>query len=146
MIRSLPYDTLIEVDARQSVIQDPSSISVVEEEAGQYSIPRSTDLLVKIKDIKSTSDRLFLKVIALSKPIMQDITTKEGSTVKKTELIVGDETGEIRLNGWRELAELLNSINPGQRLFLRGVAYQTGRNGAPYLTLKPYTALEKPPA
>ncbi|MEM3387695.1 MAG: hypothetical protein QXN08_08535, partial [Nitrososphaerales archaeon] len=89
------------------------------------------------------SDILFLKVIALSKPIAQDITAKDGSTVKKAELIVGDETGEIRLNAWRELTDKIVNIKPGERLLLRGVSSQVGRDGAPHLMVKAYTDVEK---
>ncbi|MEM3387744.1 MAG: hypothetical protein QXN08_08785, partial [Nitrososphaerales archaeon] len=93
-IKNTPYDTLFEVSSRKPVIYTPSDLRIINEDEG--TIPKSVDLLTKIKDVKGASDILFLKVIALSKPIAQDITAKDGSTVKKAELIVGDETGEIR--------------------------------------------------
>jgi len=37
---------------------------------------------------------------------------------------------------------LLN-ISPGERLLLRGVVSQVGRDGVPYLTVKAYSDVEK---
>jgi len=141
MIKETPYDTLIEVASQRSVLSAASDLRIVGRD--ESIIPKTIDLLVKVKDVKGDSDKLFLKVIALTKPSTQDIYTKEGVSVKKTELIVGDETGEIRLNAWRELHEKLLNISPGERLLLRGVASQVGRDGAPYLTVRAYSDVEK---
>jgi replication factor A1 len=141
IIKETPYDTLIEVASQRSVLSTASDLRIVKEDEG--TIPKTANLLIKVKDVKGGSDKLFLKVIALTKPSAQDIYTKEGVSVKKTELIVGDETGEIRLNAWRELHEKLINISPGERLLLRGVASQVGRDGAPYLTVRAYSDVEK---
>ena len=140
LIKEVPYDALVEVASQRSVLSTASDLRIVKDES---TIPKTADLLVKVKDVKGGSDRLFLKVIALTKPSTQDIYTREGASVKKTELIVGDETGEIRLNAWRELHEKLLNISPGERLLLRGVASQVGRDGAPYLTVRAYSDVEK---
>ena len=141
ILKEIPYDTLVEVASQRSVLSAASDLRIVREDEG--TIPKTSDLLIKVKDVKSGSDRLFLKVIALTKPLTQDIYTKEGVSVKKTELIVGDETGEIKLNAWRELHEKLLNISPGERLLLRGVVSQVGRDGVPYLTVKAYSDVEK---
>ncbi len=141
LIKDTPYDTLLEVDCQKSVIYSASDLNIVKED--KSGIPRSIELLTKIKDIKGTSDQLFLKVIALSKPMLQDVATKDGSTVRRAELIVGDETGEIKLNAWRELADKIITISPGERLLLRGVSSQVGRDGAQHLTVKAYTDVER---
>jgi len=141
LIKEIPYDVLVEVNSQRYVLSTTSDLRLVRE--GESTIPKTADLLVKVKDVKGGSDRLFLKVIALTKPSTQDIYTKEGVSVKKAELIVGDETGEIRLNAWRELHEKLVNINPGERLLLRGVASQVGRDGVPYLTVRAYSDVEK---
>ena len=141
VIKEIPYDTLIEIDQKQSTIQTASDLKILEED--QIGIPKTVDLLTKVKNIKGESDKLFLKVIALTKPTTRDIYTKDGSSVKKTELIVGDETGEINLNAWRELHVRLLNISPGERLLIRGAASQVGRDGVPYLTLRTYTDVEK---
>jgi len=140
ILKEIPYDTLV-VALQRSVLSAASDLRIVREDEGI--IPKTSDLLIKVKDVKSVSDRLFLKVIALTKPSTQDIYTKEGVSVKKTELIVGDETGEIKLNAWRELHEKLLNISPGERLLLRGVASQVGRDGVPYLTVRAYSDVEK---
>lgn len=141
IIKEIPYDTLIGVDQQQSTISAASDLKIVRED--ESTVPKTVDLLTKVKDIKGGSDRLFLKVIALTKPSTQDIYTKEGVSVKKTELIVGDETGEIKLNAWRELHGKLLNISPGERLLLRGVASQVARDGTLYLTVRAYSDVEK---
>ena len=141
LIKEIPYDALVEVSLQRSVLSTASDLKLVKEDEGI--IPKTTDLLVKVKDVKGGSDPLFLKVIALTKPSTQDIYTREGVNVRKTELIVGDETGEIRLNAWRDLHEKLLDISPGERLLLRGVASQVSRDGTLYLTVRAYTDVEK---
>ena len=141
VIKEIPYDVLVEVASQRSVLSAASDLKIVRED--ESTLPKTSDLLIKVKDVKGGSNHLFLKVIALTKPLTQDIYTKEGASVKKTELIVGDETGEIKLNAWRELHEKLLNISPGERLLLRGVASQVGRDGAPYLTIRAYSDIEK---
>ena len=141
VIKEIPYDMLVEVASQRPVISSASDLKILRED--ESTIPKTSDLLVKVKDVKGGSNHLFLKVIALTKPLTQDIYTKEGASVKKTELIVGDETGEIKLNAWRDLHEKLLNISPGERLLLRGVASQVGRDGAPYLTIRAYSDIEK---
>ena len=64
------------------------------------------------------------------------------AAVKKAELIVGDETGETKLIAWRNLTEILEGIKPGERLILKGVSSQLGRDESPFLLIRQYSSIE----
>ncbi|MEE9585982.1 MAG: hypothetical protein V3W09_03680, partial [Nitrososphaerales archaeon] len=83
------------------------------------------------------------EVIALSRTTSQDIVTKSGETVTKTEVIVGDETREIKVVAWRDLSDILADITPGQRLRLVAVVPSRGLGGVAELQVKSYSQVEK---
>lgn len=91
--------------------------------------PGFKELVTKINVVKEGSTPLFLEVIALSRSNVQEVVARDGSTVKRGEVVVGDETGETRIVAWRNLTRLLEGISPGQRLWLRGLVAQPDRNG-----------------
>lgn len=91
--------------------------------------PGFKELVTKINVVKEGSMPLFLEVIALSRSNLQEVVTRDGSTVKRGDVVVGDETGEIRIVAWRNLTKLLEGISPGQRLWLRALVAQPDRNG-----------------
>jgi len=97
----------------------------------------------KIKDLVNGEDKVFLEVIALSKTRLEEFTAKDGSLFRKAELIVGDDTGECKIIGWRDLSELLININPGDRILLKGVSVREGKDKSLFLQLISYSSLEK---
>ncbi|MEE8187113.1 MAG: hypothetical protein V3T99_05580, partial [Nitrososphaerales archaeon] len=80
-------------------------------------------------------------VIALSSTSVTDVTTKDGEIVTRAEILVGDETGEIRVTAWREDIKLIEGIQPGQRLKLKGLQVRRGEDRVPALTTKAYSAV-----
>jgi len=103
-----------------------------------------TDAFVgKIRRTTPQSPPSVFEVIALSRTTLNDVTTKDGSAVRKAEALVGDETGEIKLVAWRDLVDTLTGIVPGQRLRLSFVEPQPGRDGAAILVVRPYSQVVK---
>lgn len=99
---------------------------------------------VKISKIDQLDDEtlpVFADVIALSSTSVTDITTKDGESVTRAEILVGDETGEIRVTAWREDIKLIEGIQPGQRLKLKGLQVRRGEDRVPALTTKAYSAV-----
>ncbi|MEM4311669.1 MAG: hypothetical protein QXX95_04705 [Nitrososphaerales archaeon] len=103
----------------------------------------ASKLIRKIKSLNVGEDKVFAEVIALSKSRVEEFTAKDGSTFRKAELVVGDDTGESKLIGWRDLADLILNINPGERLFLKGVAVREGKDKSIFLQLTSYSNVEK---
>jgi len=105
--------------------------------------PKLQYLSCKIRDVRESPSPLLLEVIALSRTSRQSIITRKGETVEIAEVVVGDETKEIKVIAWRDLAENLAGIVPGERLRLTGVTQSKGRDGMPVLQLKSYSRVER---
>ena len=76
-------------------------------------------------------------------PETADVNTKTGETVPVTSTLLGDDTEEIRLVGWRNQSAGVNKLNVGDRVRLAGVTAAAGREGKVELTLRPYSAVAK---
>jgi ssDNA-binding replication factor A large subunit len=106
-------------------------------------VPGLAELAVKVKDAKDESSQIMVEVIALSHGSVDDVDMRDGTVVKKGELMVGDDTGEIKVVGWREHSSKLSGIQPGERLRIIGLAPKQTKMGAWTLQLSALTAIEK---
>lgn len=97
----------------------------------------------KVKNVKAETPPSIFEVIALSRTTVEDIPMKDGTLTKKAELLVGDETGEIKVIAWRDLADTLGNIVPGQRLRLSFLEPRSGRDGAMSLQVRPYSQIHR---
>ena len=144
-LRSIGLEGMFECEPRalgSSTLLCDSDTSIQEKEEDEK-YPKSSHFTYKVKELKDVTTQVFVKVIALSKALVQDILTKDGSMVRKAEVVVGDETGEVKLVAWRDLTSSLDEVLPGQRLFLRGVVVQKGREGSPVLQMRSYSSIDK---
>ncbi len=122
------------------LLQDDAYVRVIEEDP---SFPDATSLEQKIKDIKPSQELYFVEAIALSATKVQDIQMRDGTEVKHAEIMVGDDTAEIRLVGWRETTSMIDDLSIGQRVKVYGVMAYTGRDGSTELRLKPFSSIIK---
>jgi ssDNA-binding replication factor A large subunit len=119
---------------------DDSYIRIVDEDT---SFPLTSALESKIKDINSSQDPLVIEAIVLQMPNETEISTKSGEVVPLADTIIGDDTGEIRLIGWREQSSEIKKLNVGDRIKVVGGTGNTGIGGRQELTLKQYSSLIK---
>jgi len=103
-------------------------------------IPTSSTLETTIEKL-SEGSIVSLEVMSLSESVSREVQTKDG-LVRRTELSVGDPTGEIRLYAWRELSKLLDKIPAGQRMWIRAVEVQI-HEGRKFLNFRNYSQLER---
>ncbi len=115
------------------------SVSVVD----GGSLPSLDALTTKLRDAKDESRQIMIEVIALSHGSVEDVNLKDGTTVKKGELTVGDDTGEMKLVAWRELSGKVVGAQPGERLRVVGVTPKTNKVGTRVLQVSNLTVLEK---
>jgi replication factor A1 len=54
---------------------------------------------------------------------------------------VGDDSGEIRLVGWRDNSELVSQLKIGERIKILAVNAVNGKEGNIELSLKPYSEI-----
>ena len=107
------------------------------------SFPRLEDLATKLRNAKVDGVKIMVEVIALSHGTVDDVRLRDGSSAKKGELVVGDDTDEMKLVAWRELAGRLSGIQPGERLRVAGVDVKATKAGAWLLEVSGITAVEK---
>jgi hypothetical protein len=80
--------------------------------------------------------------MALSKSTIRDAILRDGTTVKKAELVIGDDTGEITIIGWRDIAQRLMKIEVGQRVKIFDVSRQASKLGVETLQLEGPSRIE----
>ena len=107
------------------------------------SFPQLTDLSTKISEVKIEDVSIMVEVIALSHGSVDDVKLRDGSAVKKGELVVGDDTGEIKLVAWRDLAGRVSGIQPGERLRIVGAAPKSTKMGGWVLQLSGLSVVER---
>jgi replication factor A1 len=120
--------------------KDDSYIRITDDD---NSFPKLAKFEKKIKDIQASQDPCIVEAIVLQAPETAEVNTKTGETVPVTSTLLGDDTGEIRLVGWRNQSAGVNKLNVGDRIKLAGVTAATGREGKVELTFRPYSSVTK---
>lgn len=117
----------------------PDSVQRIDDET----FPGIEDLTTKLRDAKEEDVQIMVEVIALSHGTVDDVRLRDGTTVKKGELVVGDDTGDLKLVAWRDLSGRVSGIQPGQRLRLVGVAPKSTKMGGWNLQLSSLSVMER---
>ena len=98
--------------------------------------PGLEECVAKIKDIKTVGESYIVESIILQQPNTAQVNTKTGELVSVTDTLIGDDTGEIRLVGWRDSSNELGKVKVGDRIRIIGALLNTGREGKLELTLR----------
>jgi replication factor A1 len=94
------------------------------------------ECISKIKDIQTVGNSYIIESIILQQPNTTQVNTKNGELVSVTDTLIGDDTGEIRLVGWRDSSPQLEKLKVGDRIRIIGAMLNTGREGKLELTLR----------
>jgi replication factor A1 len=121
------------------VCKSPGSLSLVKEDG----FPSLAELSVKVKNARDEASQIMVEVIALSRGAVVDVRLRDGSVVKKGELVVGDDTGEIEVVGWREDSNRFSGVEPGERLRIVGLTPKATKMGAWTLQASALTIVER---
>jgi ssDNA-binding replication factor A large subunit len=95
--------------------------------------------LVKVIDIiekRVTAESVNLEVMALSNGSVREVSLRDGSTVKKGEVVLGDDTGEITVVAWKDESGVIGEIQVGEKLSVLGAKMQTSKMGVQTLELR----------
>lgn len=103
--------------------------------------PRGEQFETKIKNISITNKPYVVEAIVLQIPNKSEVNTKGGEQVTVADTLVGDDTGEIRLVGWRDNSELVSQLKIGERIKILAVNAVSGKEGNIELSLRPYTEI-----
>ena len=113
------------------------------QKADDDSFPELEGLATKLQEVKEEDAKIMVEVIALSHGSVDDVRLRDGTMAKKGELVVGDDTGEMKLVAWRDLAGRVSGIQPGERLRLVGVEPKSTKKGAWVLQLSSFSVIER---
>ncbi len=89
------------------------------------------------------SGNVDLEVMALSKGSVREVNLKDGSTAKKGEVVLGDDTGEITAVAWDEASNVIGGIQAGEKLRVHGAVIQVSKMGAETLELSRSSKVER---
>lgn len=123
--------TLAKEDSYIRVIDDDPSFTKLEK------------FETKIKDIVVTNEPIpvVVEAIVLQAPESMDVSTKSGESVSVSSTLLGDDTGEIRLVGWRTQSSNIGRLSVGDRIRVIGATAGSGRENKPELTLRSYSSI-----
>jgi len=113
-------------------LKEDSYLEVVQ----NNSFPKIEECITKIKDIQTVGNSYIIESIILQQPNATQVNTKNGELVSVTDTLIGDDTGEIRLVGWRDSSTELDSLKVGDRIRILGAILNSGREGKLELTLR----------
>jgi ssDNA-binding replication factor A large subunit len=113
-------------------LKEDSYLELVENK----SFPGLEECVTKIKDITTVGESYIVESIILQQPNTAQVNTKTGELVSVTDTLIGDDTGEIRLVGWRDSSNELGKVKVGDRIRIIGALLNTGREGKLELTLR----------
>lgn len=108
----------------------------------ENAFPDESEMETKIKNIEVSDKPYIVEAIVLQPPNTSNITTKSGEDITVTETLIGDDTGEIRLTGWRDQSSKISKLNVGDRIKVLGaVAGMGGKENKLEITLKGFTEI-----
>jgi hypothetical protein len=105
--------------------------------------PSVSDYQTKISDVVASNVPYIIEAIVLQQPNTTQVNTRSNEMIEMTDTLVGDDSGEIRLIGWRDLGHIINSLALGDRIRIIGAVANNGLQGTPEITLKPYSSIMK---
>ena len=105
--------------------------------------PSVSDYQTKISDVVASNVPYIIEAIVLQQPNTTQVNTRSNEMIEMTDTLIGDDSGEIRLIGWRDLGHSINSLALGDRIRIIGAVANNGLQGTPEITLKPYSSITK---
>ncbi len=120
--------------------KEDSYIRVIDDDS---SFPKMDKFETKIRDIVATNEPMpvVVEAIVLQAPESMDVSTKAGESVSVSSTLLGDDTGEIRLVGWRAQSAQVGRLAVGDRIRLIGATVGPGRENKSELTLRSYSSI-----
>jgi len=123
-----------------------SKVRVVSKAEGK---PEVEEFLVKPTPISQiTPDRrnLVVEGIITGNFGVREVTLKDGSKVKVAEILLSDDSGEIKVSAWREHADILSRFPVGVKIRLKNVSSKVGFGGNTEITTISQTVIEVLPS
>ena len=116
--------------------------SFVRKLENDVSVPSLSQSRTRINDVKADGNYC-IEAIVLKVPERREIQTKTGESVSLSEMFVEDDTGQIWVKGWRNLARVIDKCEIGEIISVTGVNAKSGLEGRIELFLTPFSKITK---
>lgn len=116
--------------------------SFVRKTESEKNIPSLSEIRTKISDIKSDNEYC-IEAIILKEPQRRQVQTKSGETISLSEMFVEDDSGQMWVKGWRNLARLIDKCYLGEIISITGVNAKSGLEGRVELFLTQFSSIKK---
>ena len=127
------------VHGKEITLEDDSYVHKVDD-SGR--IPQKKDLRTKISEI-AAGGHYCIDAIILRDPERRDIQTRTGESVALGETLVGDDSGEMRVVGWRDQARIIGPYTMGDIVTITDLEARAGTDGRPELILGRFSKVTK---
>jgi replication factor A1 len=97
--------------------------------------------LIKIANLTEDLGDVCVEGEVATLPVCREVRTSKGETVKVTVFDLKDDTATVRVNAWREHAEVTAKLLMGEKIVLENVYAKIGYNGKLELSTRGATAI-----
>lgn len=97
---------------------------------------------LKIADLKEGMKIVHVEGEVVTKPMLRDVKTSKGETVKLTVFEIMDETGRIWVSAWRKNAEKAANLKVGDKIAVKGAYVKRGFGNQLEISTRNTTAIE----
>ena len=105
-------------------------------------IPSLSKIRTKINDVK-VDGSYCIESIILKVPERREVQTKTGESIALSEMFVEDDTGQIWVKGWRNLARTIDKCELGEIVSITGLNAKAGLEGRIELFLTAFSKIIK---
>lgn len=95
----------------------------------------------KLNTLTSVKGLVILEGTITDQPLVRQVTTGKGETIKVASFTFKDETGSARVTFWREQVNFVEGLRPNARLRITGARVQSALNGGIELSSVPLTKI-----
>jgi len=117
-------------------------ITINPDNAEAKKIPLATIERMKIGQLKSGLKEFLIEGKVIATPVVNEVTTTRGETVKVASFKLEDDTGEIRISVWRELVGIVEHFKGGEKIHVINPLVKEGLGGMPELTTYSLTSIK----
>ncbi len=105
-------------------------------------LPHFTSVVLSIRELKVGMRNMVVEGRVMEAPVVKDVTTRDGVELRVASLRLQDETGEVRVSLWRDLADDVAGLPEGSRLRIKNAYVKMGFFGDLELSSGATTELE----
>ncbi len=101
----------------------------------------SSDELSKIVDLKEGLDHVNVEGEVATKPLIRDVKTSKGETVKLAVFELKDETGRMWVSAWRKHADTVHTLRLGDKILIKSAYVKKSFGDQPELSTRNTTSI-----